>query len=465
MVNSENPTLDPRDGQGRQAPFRKAWENLWVSTATSAVALANWAKTIYSIVLDVLRRIDRSGLERRRLRVIHAAYTLRKSAKRWNTLRCLSDEKKEAWRSAFLRYERDYRYGSTLAYRSEGIAGAFVVLLFFAAVMAVPSFVRIGSIRLADTGLWLRFISLYAYFGLLLAFCYPFWLVDRLFGRRRELLDFSLHSLLLTSTLIGMAAFVLFRYQQTHMHGFAASLLGFAIITAAVPVYFLLALAPGLSWAAIANRIALYQHWHAHIVHELFEAIKDLEQFEGCADVGKRARVSKRLDRIAALIGKGLLVQFQTRDPVTQTWIDQRARRMANAFRDKRKWLITPKADTIDHLTEALAGALVSLLRGAWDELELAEDAPITSRAIVTVFLAGLRAVILAALPLAMFIAARRWTWLPDLSTETSNYIELGLFVWAVLSLLLIVDPALKEKIELMNSVRSLVSRGKKESS
>ncbi len=306
---------------------------------------------------------------------------------------------------------------SPIARREIGVA--FGILLFFAAVMAVPSFVQIGSVRLADTGLLLRFASLYAYLGLVLALCYPFWIVDRLFGRRREASSFGLHSLLLTSTLTCAAAYVLFRYQQGHTHGFVASLLAFAIITAATPVYFLLVVAPLYPLVAIGNRIGLSRHWHAHIVHELFEAIKDLEQSRGCGNSATRARISERLDRVAALIGKGLLGQFHTHDPITQTWMDRRARRIANAFRDKRKWLITPKVDTIEHLTRALAGALVALLSGAWDELELAEDAPITSRAIVTVFLAGLRAVILAAVPLALFIAARRWAWLPD--TESRN--------------------------------------------
>lgn len=433
--------------------------------SAAATAATNWAGTAWSLLLGLIQRIDRSGLERRRLRIIHAAYVLKKSGQRWNALRCLPDDQKAAWRDSFLRYERDYRFGSTLAYRAEGIGVGFAVLLFFCTVIIAPSFVRIGNIGLADTGFWPRFLSIYAFIGLFLALCYPFWIVDRLFGQRREALRFGRHSLLLTGIVICLAGFVLFRYQQAHPHGVVASLLAFIILTAAVPLAFLLALAPLFPLIAIANRIGRSKHWHAHIVHELFETIRDLEQIGACGDSGDRARISNRLDRVAALIGKGLLGQFQTHDPITQTWLDQRVRRIANAFREKRKWLITPKADTIAHLQSALAASIGALLSGAWDELELADDPVITRRALVVMVVAAVRAVILAALPLAVFLAARRLALLPDLSREMSSYIEMGLFVWAVVSLLLIVDPAFKEKIDVVNRVKSLVKGGNENSS
>ena len=141
----------------------------------------------------------------------------------------------------------------------------------------------------------------------------------------------------------------------------------------------------------------------------------------------------------------------------------------------KQRWLITPKPDTYGFLLGALSHCLVAVLSGTWDELARreaseaseAQDAasgPDMSRGrrAVAILLGGLQTIAVAALPAAALWMARSRDLLTHVDSGTLDYVEIGVFVWAVLILAFMLDPRLRDKIAGVKDVISLLNPGKK---
>ena len=67
-----------------------------------------------------------------------------------------------------------------------------------------------------------------------------------------------------------------------------------------------------------------------------------------------------------------LFRKFERADPACDQWRSHQATRIAAGFAEKQTWLITPKPDTREALYASLGPAIVALLSGNWDRLELA---------------------------------------------------------------------------------------------
>jgi len=166
-----------------------------------------------------------------------------------------------------------------------------------------------------------------------------------------------------------------------------------------------------------------------------------------------------------------LFRNFAVADPATRLWKVRQAKCIAEGFAEKQRWLITPKRDTCDFLLDALAHALVAVLSGSWDELarkdavdeSAGQDGAMQSvvsrgQLVLRILAAGLRTVAVAALPAAALWMARSHDLLSKADPRTLDYIEIGVFVWAVLILAFLLDPRLQEKIAGVKDVVSLVN-------
>lgn len=145
-------------------------------------------------------------------------------------------------------------------------------------------------------------------------------------------------------------------------------------------------------------------------------------------------------------------------DFVTDKWTRETTEQVAAAIRDKKKWVITPKIDTNEYFIKSIAFILICIINGNWDELERKEvkkaSVPRLRTLITIVILKLLRIFLLIGLPIAGFWVFQQLPLqIPDI---VRGYIYAGLFLWELLTIIVLIDPNLNTKISAMKDITSL---------
>ena len=234
----------------------------------------------------------------------------------------------------------------------------------------------------------------------------------------------------------------------------------------------------GVTWVAlsVATNWVRWRNPDALLAVALFSAMRDLEFHpDRWPDPEFRAGIARELGGASKIVRSFLFRRFEPADPATRFWQLRQADRIADGLAHKQRWLITPKPDTYGFLLGALSHCLVAVLSGTWDELARreaseaseAQDAasgPDMSRGrrAVAILLGGLQTIAVAALPAAALWMARSRDLLTHVDSGTLDYVEIGVFVWAVLILAFMLDPRLRDKIAGVKDVISLLNPGKK---
>jgi hypothetical protein len=161
----------------------------------------------------------------------------------------------------------------------------------------------------------------------------------------------------------------------------------------------------------------------------------------------------------AATLGRQYLFQkFVTLDEQTLAWRTRQGLRVSIKLAQKQTWLMTPKEDTRDKLFDCLGKVLIGLLSGTWDQLELASDEEVAAvaqikdgegviRRVGRITLSVTRTLAVALLPAIFYIILEQAKLLTDVTPAALSYLKIGLFLWAALSFMLLLDPLLKEKL------------------
>jgi hypothetical protein len=123
---------------------------------------------------------------------------------------------------------------------------------------------------------------------------------------------------------------------------------------------------------------------------------------------------------------------------------------------DKQRWLMTPMPDTRTKLLENLARMLVSILAGAWDQLEVSEGSSLTRPQSFRFGIQIAKAAFIGLLPIGLFVLAQR-SGIITIASPVSDYIAGGLLLWAALSVVMALDPTLTEKTSAMKDVLSII--------
>jgi len=170
-----------------------------------------------------------------------------------------------------------------------------------------------------------------------------------------------------------------------------------------------------------------------------------------------RRRRGNAAGRAAQIVRRDLLQQFRQTDPGTAAWRARQTGKIAAALSMKQTWLMTPKRDSRDVLYGKIGPAISTLLSGAWDGLEIAQadegdaDAATAKRAFGAMAMGLARTALIAVLPVALFLLAEWLGLLADINASARSWAKIGLFVWAVLTVMFRLDPQFKDKIAVLN--------------
>jgi hypothetical protein len=88
----------------------------------------------------------------------------------------------------------------------------------------------------------------------------------------------------------------------------------------------------------------------------------------------QRANAAGDIAVASEIIRRSLFRKFPARDGQTLSWRQQQAIKISIALSQKQTWLMTPKSDTRDMVFNSITRALIALVSGAWDDLELIQE-------------------------------------------------------------------------------------------
>jgi hypothetical protein len=194
--------------------------------------------------------------------------------------------------------------------------------------------------------------------------------------------------------------------------------------------------APTIRRAMASNRAEKNQHWSNP------EARKSL--------VASLEVAAKCLEVIPKTI--------PARDRLSSSWNEQQYFRRATGIRDLKKWALLPKAETLDYLERELRRIFQLAAIGDWDGLpqaDLPEGAPASwwRRAVMVI-----RSIIIAAIPpVAVIVFGKNF---PE--SDIKNNVTGLAWLWALISLLTMLDPRFGEKLSAFKDLPSFLPFGGK---
>jgi hypothetical protein len=179
--------------------------------------------------------------------------------------------------------------------------------------------------------------------------------------------------------------------------------------------------------------------------------------------VADRAKLMAELDDAAAIAGRSFFSKFSTRHEGVRKWRDDLGAKLENSLRQKQIWLMTPRRDTKQVLLTELSHLLTVVMIGNWDELKFCDDPEVRSaiwrpyqRAFWLV-----KAVFTSVSPLTVYLCIKEFIGI-QLISPWESYVQTGLVIWTVVSILSIVDPLLKDKITSVKDILSIAGSEKK---
>lgn len=220
----------------------------------------------------------------------------------------------------------------------------------------------------------------------------------------------------------------------------------------------------GLAFVASLSTEPIYRWWRryyagATIVVSLLKIASEIEHATarqwGQSSFSRKLMAS--LEEIAICLERDWWRGLAASDMKTNEWSRNAASEMAVSIRNLKKWLLTPKPDTITNFRDRIIFNLVAVASGNWDALERTPSDPASRRASWKNWLiARSRTVAVGALiTLAIFIMQKfhiyalrpQWIFLGAL------YVTL---CWAI-----DIDPLTSSRMEVLKSIKESFTEGK----
>jgi hypothetical protein len=198
------------------------------------------------------------------------------------------------------------------------------------------------------------------------------------------------------------------------------------------------------------------------VVHELLRILSMVEKKPiRWADLGFKKQLIDILEEVAVCIQYDLPRRLRNFDAVTDIWLQGMTEQIAATLRMLKKWICISRSDTREYFIKRVADSLVHAANGDWDSFERTEPEKLSQvqlwRSRAASFLWVIAPVLLAwafqQTPLAF-------------SDTVYSYVKIGVFIWAVVRLLLEFDPLFSATIAAVRDVAQFlpfVGKGKKE--
>jgi hypothetical protein len=179
---------------------------------------------------------------------------------------------------------------------------------------------------------------------------------------------------------------------------------------------------------------------------------EDAQDARARVSVSTRRAMVYQLEYAADTIERDVLAQISARDPGSSTWFANRLKGVAEAVRQMKRQVLSPSGDSWQHLSRIARQQVAAIATDNWGGAlyrEPPERAPRRKRDRI---LAIGQLVAVAGLPgLAAFVADVSL----DLGSDARRWLIIVALSWAVLSILYVLDPALREKAEIARGVWS----------
>jgi hypothetical protein len=166
------------------------------------------------------------------------------------------------------------------------------------------------------------------------------------------------------------------------------------------------------------------------------------------------------LEKAARCLERDIARKLSTGDAATDRWVEAGCIGMATAVRDLKRSVIAPDAETWKSLPNVLAETAVNVGSGTWRKVPSKERDPIARQSLPRRLLGVLRTVVVAALPgLLLWILAQTPF---ALENNAAQWATIAALAWALVSLLIRVDPLLRDKLDTIDRVLSLARGGER---
>jgi len=203
-------------------------------------------------------------------------------------------------------------------------------------------------------------------------------------------------------------------------------------------------------------------HPDAFVAHQIIIALLVLEDGRGDLSDRTKLRLLGLLDPAARSMQDVTPPMYRSSDLAMDVWLTDSARQWAAALSELKKWVITPKHDTREHLTRHLASQFALFVTGTWDGLERKEPETVSRRRVGRALIAvTVRTVLTASIPiLALLLLQRSPLALAGAAAASAT---LTVAVFALVVILSAFVPDLDMYIATMKSLLNLVTFGKNE--
>jgi hypothetical protein len=177
--------------------------------------------------------------------------------------------------------------------------------------------------------------------------------------------------------------------------------------------------------------------------------------------IEQRQSLLEYLEYTAQYIQYSLPRLSRTKDGFTTEWLTGNAVELAEGIRQYKKWILTPKIDTYEHLLQAIVSIFKHVLDDNWGELPQNKPEKIPFRP-VKFAVNFLKNIILGISPL-IFLAILIQI-VPQIATnaEVVGAAFVAAFIWLVVSLANQFDTNLKDKIDIVTKVKGLITPNSK---
>lgn len=153
-----------------------------------------------------------------------------------------------------------------------------------------------------------------------------------------------------------------------------------------------------------------------------------------------------KLETAARLLEHRLPRQVRTYDQRTAAWLDERCAGAAEALRHMKLHVLSPAGASWEHLSRLLHQQLAALATGNWHNLVWRQPPGKEARSKRDTLISAVRVVVVAFLPAGSLFALSPWL---DFGDGIFRWARLVVFGWALLSVLLALDPGVRERIEM----------------